>query len=301
MPETTEFYQKLLDNLYDGIYFVDRERRITYWNGAAERITGYSREHVLGRSCADNLLMHINDEGTMLCTTGCPLLGTINDGGLREAEVYLHHADGHRVPVLVRAAPIHDAAGEIVGAVEVFSDNSAMLSARRRMAQLQETTMLDALTGIGNRRYVEMKGASCLTEFHHHGVPFGVLFLDIDHFKRVNDTYGHDVGDLVLKMVAKTLKNGLRATDFVGRWGGEEFVALALHVNATQLSLVGEKLRGLIAASRLATEQGDVQPTISIGVTLARTGDTLEQLFKRADTLLYQSKTAGRNRVTSDE
>ncbi|HEY6837725.1 MAG TPA: PAS domain S-box protein, partial [Geobacteraceae bacterium] len=122
------FFRKLLDNLYDGVYFVDRDRLITYWNKGAERISGYTAEEVMGKSCKDSLLVHMDDKGTILCLAGCPLAATMEDRKERRAEVYLHHKDGHRVPVVVRVAPIPDRAGKIIGAVEIFSENSTRMA-----------------------------------------------------------------------------------------------------------------------------------------------------------------------------
>jgi len=131
-------YKRLLDSLYDGVYFVDRERRITYWNRAAERLTGYAAEEVVGRSCSDNLLVHVDDAGRQLCLCGCPLWATMADHVPREADVHLRHKRGHRVPVSVRAMPITGDDGEVLGAVEVFHDNSAKREAQRRTEQLQQ-------------------------------------------------------------------------------------------------------------------------------------------------------------------
>ena len=93
------FYRELLDQVSDGVYFITRDRHITYWNGGAERITGYSAGDVAGRSCSEGILRHINGDGRQLCLSGCPLVGVMKDGKPREARVYLHHKDGHRVPV----------------------------------------------------------------------------------------------------------------------------------------------------------------------------------------------------------
>ena len=104
MPLNEAFYEKLIDGLHDGVYYVDTNRTIIYWNKSCERITGYSRAEVVGRSCKDNLLNHCTESGGELCLQGCPLTATIGDGAPREADVFLHHADGHRVPVRVRHA-----------------------------------------------------------------------------------------------------------------------------------------------------------------------------------------------------
>ena len=111
------FYKKLLSRLNIGIYFVDRNRKITFWNKGAEEISGYPEDQVKGHSCADGILMHINEKGEVLCNTGCPLHATIQDGKTRDMVVYMKHAKGHRLPVHVTANPIKDKDGEIIGAV----------------------------------------------------------------------------------------------------------------------------------------------------------------------------------------
>jgi diguanylate cyclase (GGDEF)-like protein/PAS domain S-box-containing protein len=298
MPAENDIYKDILDNLYDGVYLVDGRRRITYWNKGAERISGYPRQEVIGSSCADNLLMHVDDQGTSLCKNGCPLAKTLADGQNREAYVYLHHKNGHRVPVMLRVTPILDPDGQILGAVEVFSDNSSLLAALRRVSELKQEIDIDALTGVGNRRYIEARIQESLEGYRGRTHALGLLFIDVDFFKRVNDVYGHQVGDQVLKMVANTLRHSLRSTDALGRWGGDEFVGLVYDVDLEQLASIAGKLRALVASSSLDTERGIVRVTVSIGGTLARPPDSTGTLEDRADSLLYQSKTSGKNRVS---
>jgi PAS domain S-box-containing protein len=129
MPDKSNFYKKILDNLLEGVYFVDRERLITYWNQGAERITGYSRESVVGRSCNDSIVSNLDENGILFCKNSCPLVSTLHDGQPHDANIYLRHANGHRVPVRIRTAPVYNEAGEISGAVETFCDNSMMSAA----------------------------------------------------------------------------------------------------------------------------------------------------------------------------
>ena len=96
----------ILDNIYGGVYYVDKNRKIKYWNKEAEEITGFSKEEVIEKHCYDNILKHIDDSGKNLCENGCPLHGAINDGKKREANVYLHHKEGQRVPVTIRIVPL---------------------------------------------------------------------------------------------------------------------------------------------------------------------------------------------------
>ncbi len=192
------FHRTLLDNLHDGVYYVDRERRILYWNRAAERITGFPAEEVIGTRCSDNILMHVDENGKQLCLEGCPLAATMEDGSLRETEVFLHHEKGHRVPVSVRTAPLRDDQGRVEGAVEIFTDLGAREAKLLRLQELERLAMKDGLTGLANRRYMENELSSRVDESRRYGVPFGVLFMDIDHFKKIDDRYGHDAGDDVL-------------------------------------------------------------------------------------------------------
>jgi diguanylate cyclase (GGDEF)-like protein/PAS domain S-box-containing protein len=299
MISKDEFYQAILENIGDGAYMCDLDRRITYWSPGAERITGYTSEQVRGSACHDGILMHVDEEGNSLCKDGCPLQAAMTDGKAREASVYLHHKNGHRVPVVVKTSPIHNAAGEIEGAVEVFSDNSTLLAALKRVRELSVETETDPLTEVGNRRSMEAEIEACVNERRRAEASSGVLFVDIDHFKNVNDTFGHEIGDRVLKMVAKTLQHNLRASDSLARWGGEEFLVLLRYVDAKSFAAIAEKLRMLVAESYLVTEDGsELRVTISIGGTLVRASDTRNTLIGRADRLLYESKSKGRNMVT---
>jgi diguanylate cyclase (GGDEF)-like protein/PAS domain S-box-containing protein len=304
----TDFYRKILDDLYDGVYFVDRKRRITYWNKGAERITGYAAEDVVGTYCVEGLLKHVDDAGRTLCGARCPLLAVMKDGTPREAQVYLHHSDGHRIPVLVRGTPMYRD-GKIVGAVETFSDNSRLIETRQRVNELTDVAVRDPLTGVGNRRFADAQLQVALTQAReqarissddHSGLRTGVIFMDLDHFKRVNDQFGHLVGDQVLKMVARTLTANLRTSDTMARWGGEEFIAIISYIDANRLLTVAEHIRRLVSNASLLTESGVVEVTISLGATLVREHDTTDDLIERVDRLLYESKQNGRNRVSTD-
>jgi diguanylate cyclase (GGDEF)-like protein/PAS domain S-box-containing protein len=290
--------RNLLDILFEGVYFVDQDRRVTYWSKGAERITGYQEQEVLGRRCRDSILMHVDERGKDACGLSCLIEDTIRDGGQRHADLYLLHKDGHRIPVSIRVAPIAETGGRIVGAMEVFRDNLTGESTARLIQDLRDMALLDPTTELGNRRYLEMHLEARLKEMDRYGWSFGVLFADIDFFKNVNDTYGHDVGDRVLRMVGRTLQNSVRSFDIVGRWGGEEFLAIIANVNEDHLSSIASKLCHLVGKSSFVEGKDTIRVTVSIGATLVRPDDTAEMLVKRADRFMYRSKAAGRNRYT---
>lgn len=292
------FYKELLDGLDEAVYFVDTQRRILYWNRAAERLTGIPASEVVGSRCCDDRLHHVNDQGENLCRGNCPLSQTLRDGESRSKDVFLRHREGHRVPVSTRVSPIRDAEGHVVGAAEVFRDNTAALALIERTTRLEKAALLDALTGLPNRRCIESALRSRMEEHDRYGWGFGVLFIDIDRFKVVNDTYGHVIGDRVLRMVARTLAANTRTFDILGRWGGEEFLAVLTNVDAPELASIADRSRLLVRESSLPIEGGRLSVTVSIGGTMSVEGDTVESVLRRADRRMYHSKSNGRNRVT---
>jgi diguanylate cyclase (GGDEF)-like protein/PAS domain S-box-containing protein len=291
-------YRRIIETLHEGLYFVDRERRITYWNRAAENISGFAASEVVGRRCSDNILTHNDDEGKCLCLDQCPLAFTMEDGQTREATLYMHHRDGHRIPVSVRTSVLTDDNGAVIGGVELFSDVSLSGAQELRVRELEKLALLDSLTQLANRSYLEREIQASIDEYRRQKIPFGVIFIDIDHFKRFNDAYGHDVGDEILKCVANSLLSNSRPFDLYGRWGGEEFIGLVKNCTAVELEAAGNRLRQLVENAYLIYQDEPLRVTISAGATVYREPESLDDLLKRADKLMYDSKRAGRNRLS---
>ncbi|MDV2989772.1 MAG: GGDEF domain-containing protein [Dehalogenimonas sp.] len=296
-----ELVETLLDNLSEGVYFVDCERRISYWNKAAEALTGRTAAEVLGFRCADNILVHTDDKGTSLCLNGCPLTATMADGRPHESSAFMLHRDGHRVPVNIKVMPMRDESGVIIGAIETFTDNSQNFQLQEQVAELEKLSLIDELTRAGNRRYANITLETKFNEFNRYDWPFGVIMFDIDNFKSVNDVYGHDTGDDVLKMIARTIMANIRSPQSLFfRWGGEEFVIVGTNVDGIQLYEIAERMRNLVAGSMLTRQDREICVTVSAGVTVARPGDDPDTIMRRADDLMYASKKAGKNRCTGD-
>jgi diguanylate cyclase (GGDEF)-like protein len=185
-----------------------------------------------------------------------------------------------------------------VGAVEVFSDNSRQRAVRERAKDLAKFAFLDPASQVGNRSYLEQQLSQHLDQFVTYGTSFGIMLADLDEFKNVNDTYGHAAGDVVLVTIAKTMSNCLRASDVVGRWGGDEFLAVLPGITRQFLANVSEKLRTLVSQSTVPVSGTGIRVTISVGAAMVAPGDSPESLMKRADQQLYASKQSGRNRVS---
>jgi diguanylate cyclase (GGDEF)-like protein len=160
-------------------------------------------------------------------------------------------------------------------------------------------SMTDPLTGLLNRRYFNEQTQKEVARSRRHNLRFSVLMLDIDHFKRINDTYGHPVGDLAIKALADICNKALRPQDILARYGGEEFVLALPHTEAEGAAVVAERIRQTVEQIELTTEAGPVRFTVSIGIATYKKDLPLEQIVGRADEALYKAKQSGRNRVVN--
>lgn len=294
-------FRNILENLFEGIYCVDAQRKIVFWNRGAERITGYSAAEVLGSSCSENILVHVDEEGRNLCIAGCPLSETIETGRHHtEGRIFLHHKNGHRVPVSVSVSVIRDAGGRQVGAIEIFREDHEVSHDERFIEDLRTAALIDPLTGIANRRHLEKKLVAALDEKRRHGTSFAVLFIDIDHFKKINDTYGHEAGDKVLKMVSRTMSGVMRSYNLLGRWGGEEFIGIISHIDREGLKVLARKMGVLVESSFLEYEGRKIGVTITIGGSIACSDDSISDILKRVDAYMYKGKNEGRNCIIID-
>jgi PAS domain S-box-containing protein len=145
----------ILDHVADGVYHIDKGRRITSWNKAAERITGFTAEEVRGKCCSECILTHVDDKGVSLCKAGCPLSYTLIDGEHRETIVNLHHKEGYRIPVHITVNPVRDDSGQVVGAVETFRECSDVMALRSSIDRLKQWGCVDVVSGLPNRRIAD--------------------------------------------------------------------------------------------------------------------------------------------------
>lgn len=269
-------YLAILDRIGEGVCVVGSDGRIEIWNAAAARITGYRAKDVIGRAMIDELLPQpTSDEQA---------------GRERFGQVYLHHKDGHRVPVILRRSSLDGHSGYLLLMAPV--PGARPVTGGLHLVEGDR----DPLTELANRRCLQRHIEPLVVA---ESSPVGVLFIDVDGFKAVNDRLGHALGDRVLRMVARTLANGLRQSDWAVRWGGEEFVAIVHAARAQELAEVAERLRTLIASSWVEASGTRISVTVSIGAAMMEPRESLESAIDRADHLMYESKRAGRNRVTN--
>ncbi len=291
----------LLENISDGVYYTDRNRKILYWNKAAEDISGYSASEVVGSHCWDNILSHVDMNGRALCLTdSCPLVKAVITESTVKIEAFLRHKKGHRVPVLIKSMPVRDDKGVVCGAVEIFSDNSAALSMYNKILQLEQRSVVDDLTGIANRRHTEQTIEAQLEFLRREAIPFVLLMIDIDEFKNINDEYGHNCGDMAIRVVAECLKLNVRTYDIVGRWGGDEMVIVAPNIDAGKALFFAERLRMLVENSTVQVPGAVLKVSVTIGIAQAKSEDTIGSLISRVDKMMYAGKRSGKNIVLAE-
>lgn len=188
--------------------------------------------------------------------------------------------------------------GVIIPMIKRHRQEKAQMRDLADALEVQAST--DPLTGLYNRRYFEQTLEDLVKKFNDLKAPLGLLVFDLDHFKKVNDTYGHDAGDMVLREVALRLKAITRDGDFVARIGGEEFAVVAPHASMEQMKVVAERYREMIGALRVDVGKAILRPTISVGIACKGEDPThAADIFKAADRKLYQAKREGRNRVAA--
>jgi diguanylate cyclase (GGDEF)-like protein/PAS domain S-box-containing protein len=288
--ENLEQSLSILDQLPLSVYVLDKQMRITYWNDHATEVSGFSRDDVLGRPCSSDILRHTLEDGASLCENGCPARACLDDGVCRDAPVYLHHKDGHRLLVDAKIIPVTGTDGQIEAVIHIAGLRSAMEKAMEQVRRLQQLTSTDVLTEQLNRKGLGEAVESWLSDFDRNGRTFAMCVIDINDFKQINDRLGHGVGDQVLQMIAKTLRNVCRSHDVVGRWGGDEFVALIVANDESEVDVVTERIRSLTAQSFLNVAGQRVAVTVSVGSAMVAPGDVPEGLFERADASLYEEK-----------
>ncbi|UKV13246.1 diguanylate cyclase [Thalassospiraceae bacterium SW-3-3] len=175
---------------------------------------------------------------------------------------------------------------------------------KRKSRRLLQLAMTDPLTGLGNRRAFEMEARRIAQESAKNGAPYGVMLIDADHFKKVNDDFGHATGDLVLRELAKMLKSNIRETDIAGRIGGEEFAVISPDISPDGLNRLGRRILLKTRMLTVESEEGDVSPTVSVGIVHVPGGSTHHDIFdllSKADDALYSAKEAGRDCLKTEK
>ena len=283
---TSQLLAQALDATQDAVMIANAQGEIEFVNHGFELITGYSRVEALGQNPA----MLKSGEHTEAFYGR--LWAAIQSGQTFRAVFINRHKQGHLIHCEETVSPIRDAGGAVTHFVSVIRDQTARAHTEQT---LREQATRDPLTDLLNRRAGEWQLERAFLAAREGQKPFCLIMADVDHFKAINDTWGHPAGDQVLQRVAAVLRTGVRDTDSVVRWGGEEFLLVLPYCEQAAALLQAERLRERVADA----EQGEVgRVTVSMGVAELQQGETLAGLIERVDQALYQAKHAGRNQVS---
>jgi len=274
------------------VSMTDLDGNIIYANDLFCAISGFSREELLG---ANHRIVKSDHHPLSFYTE---LWLTITSGLVWHGEVKNRRKNGEHYWVSSTIVPLLDAQGRHSHYISIRTDITELKRVQEALAvanaELRRLVTTDPLTGAWNRRYFEEQVALEIERVHRYGNPLALILFDIDHFKSINDRFGHLAGDQVLMEIVGRLRPNLRALDTLARWGGEEFVLLAPHCNLDATAQVAEKLRVLVAMEPF---KGAGQITASFGGAEYRLGESFDDWLKRVDLALYAAKAGGRNRV----
>lgn len=282
----------IFDTFYEGVIMMDVDGKITYWNQAAKRLTGFSSDETLGTLCHDDILNHIDYDGRLLCLEGGSLRQTLIDGQVRELEIYLQHKRGYRIPVKMRTVPIVEA-GKIVGIIEIFVEATASTHPFEGIQIQGNEVMVDPLTLLPNQRMVEHFIESKLKDSR---TPFGIAIIDLDNFEAINQTFGNAIGDEVLKLLSESFKRCFKTVDLIGRWENDAFIFVFSNISKDALVKICDRIRVVSEGSVLRnTANKDINFSVSIGGSLGHSDDDLHHLIGRVQAQLKKAKIRGGN------
>jgi diguanylate cyclase (GGDEF)-like protein/PAS domain S-box-containing protein len=299
MPEleNPEIFRAVLDSLQTGVYFVDPAKRILFWNEGAEKITGYLRHEAVGCFCTDNPAPQ-HGQRNILPEAAEALAVALRDGKSGIETISLRHRAGHRIYLRLRTVPIRNSHGTIIAAAQSLEEEPSESEWDRRHDKLAGYGALDPVSGVLNKDVMLCHLREHLMTFAEHPVPFSVLCIEVDQLDHLRATYGLAVVGSLLQVVAHTLENSLRPTDFVGRIDENRFLAILNECTLQDIESAAKRLKKAIASSEIKW-WGDKWPvSASFGGAAARSGDTNETLLERAEKSLGESLAAGGNQVT---
>ena len=283
--QENQLLARALDAASDQIVLTDAEARITFANAAFTKVTGYTLDDIKGQTPA------VLRSGQHSEAFYQALKDSLLAGQDFRATFVNRRRDGSLYHAEQSISSVTDDKGRITHFVSVSKDISALMEKREALIQEART---DGLTGLYNRRHGEAAMAQAVQAAHAGAQPLTLIACDVDHFKQVNDQFGHPAGDRVLKNVARLLLKHIRSSDTAIRWGGEEFFILLINCPAEAARQLAERIRRAMA-SHHDEEAGAV--TLSLGVATLQPDESLAQWISRTDSALYEAKRSGRNRL----
>ena len=290
------FEQQLIDSMHDGVIFVDEHRNIFLWSKGAERLTGVSSAAAQGRQFTPTLLDMCNTAGRRVRDDACPVARAIATHAQLRQRLEILGRQGEHVAIDLHAIPVVCRDGQLRGATVLLQDAQPEVSLEEKCEALHAEVTKDPMTKVANRAEFDRMLALFIEAHEQAGLPCSLVMTDIDHFKSINDTFGHQAGDEAIITVANLLTQACRSGDLVARYGGEEFAVLCADCTMADAAGRAEQIRKRISEATFAS-LGTRKITSSFGVAQLQSGDTPETLLRRSDSALLMAKEQGRNQV----
>jgi diguanylate cyclase (GGDEF)-like protein/PAS domain S-box-containing protein len=280
--DDSEIYRSILESLTIGLCLIDMQKNIVLWSDGAERITGHLRHEVVGHSCIGEPLLHCDQPGCEFCSEECPIAIAMKTARPALATGFLHHRAGHEVPVRIRAVPVHNQHGSIIGAVETFENLQQACNPDRGEIRRQLSDCTDAVTGVASHAMMQSHLRQAHASFIEVQIPFGLLFFRVEELPRFRASLGPEPASSLLRVVARTLESAVWITDFVGRWADDQFVVILNGCREESLSVVRERVRRTLASEGIEWWGERRSLPVSIGEAIIQPDETLESLIERA-------------------
>ena len=296
VPSASLFEKKLIDNMHDGVVFVDSQAMILLWNTGVERLTGVSSTAACGRTFLPSLMDMHNGREELIANEECPVAHAITTGVQWLGRVSILGRQGRHVAVDLHAIPVRGIDGAVHGATVLLHDASSETSLEEKCQALHAQVAKDPMTQVANRAEFDRMLNNFVAAHQESNLPCSLIMCDIDHFKAINDTHGHQAGDEAIITFASLLKSMCRSGDLVARYGGEEFAVLCADCRNAAAARKADAIRKALSEVKHSC-LGNNSITASFGVTELQTGDTPETMLRRADRALLQAKDQGRNQV----
>jgi diguanylate cyclase (GGDEF)-like protein/PAS domain S-box-containing protein len=290
------FEQQLIDSMHDGVIFVDEQKNIFMWSKGAERLTGVSSAAAAGRQFTPGLLDICNTAGRRVRDEACPVARALGSMAQLRQRLEILGRQGEHVAIDLHAIPVFCPDGQLHGATILLQDAQSEVSLEEKCEALHDEVTKDPMTKVANRAEFDRMLALFIEAHQQAGLACSLIMSDIDHFKSINDTFGHQAGDEAIITVANLLKTMCRAGDLVARYGGEEFAVLCADCNMADATARAEQIRKKLAETPHANLSGR-RLTSSFGVAQLEPNDTPETLLRRSDQALLTAKAQGRNQV----
>ena len=290
--QSPEIFRTILDSLQTGVCVVDREGKIVFWNQGAAHVAGYMQHEVIGRPYEDIMQCRRDAQKTDEHSPACPFTRILHEGKPTAVGVHLRHKRGHSVPMLMHMVPVRNQHGSILAIAASFDSRSFRSQREQDQHNLLPLAGLDIATGVANHNFTLFHLRENLASFVEYHIPFAIMRVRANGLEHFRAAYGREAGDAISLVIAQTLSNSFRPSDFVGRWGEDEFLVILTNCGNTGVRSVYERSRKLIGSAEIRWWGELLSLSTSMGFASVEPGDTIDLLLQRAGCLPNQAGAA---------